>query len=804
MALRFRIIIQMFFLLPILLTLSFHTVIGQDTYGKTFIISPNGSDSNLGIATQPLATLEAARDAARMAGPGNHRIIVMPGKYYLSKPIELDSRDNGLTIEADTSGAVIIYGGIPVTNWRRDGEKFWCAELAGVKEGNWDFRALVVDGHMPERARMPETGTFIHESIFDVPWLSTVGGGWARKPSTEELTTMSYNPNDIPETLDIKNAEVRVYHMWNESLIGVERNDIQKHKLIFSQAGKFPPGGFGIKKYVVWNTREGMTKPGRWYLDRSSGRLVYWPLDNEDMNQLEVIAPTLTQLIKIDGELDKKAENITIRGLILQATTTPLKSANFGGTDFDGALSMTNTNRCSLEKIEICNVGGIGICAKNSNNCHIRDCHIHNTGACSVFVNGSDAVIEKNYIHNAGIYYPGSTALYINRGKRIRISQNELHDVPYCGMIFGAADSSVVENNLIYRAMREMQDGAAIYCGGISNCTLRGNIVRDIVKVGTGYGVSAYYLDEGSHNCIVEKNVSLGVLRPTHNHIARNTMIRDNFFMADEDMTLSFLSSDKMAFEGNTIITSGKIGINGAHAVSSWKGNKLYSNALVKNDIPQAFTIDSVMPYVPVPEHKTDPIIVRFTTQPPTLDGNISAEEWPGDFLRLDRKPTREPYSGAPVITKFSWDNKFLYVGAIMAMFDVNDISQGDKWGKDDGVEISIRGYADKNKPVIYVIRAYYNGTIQSVTDAGAPDKDAKHLEKEVQFVSKIIDKPRNGWMGEWAIPFDALGIKPNQDMKIAFNMCAFVNEYDNWHCWEGTLGASWQVDQAGILQLKK
>ncbi|MDP2338590.1 MAG: putative Ig domain-containing protein, partial [Bacteroidota bacterium] len=186
-------------------------------------------------------------------------------------------------------------------------------------------------------------------------------------------------------------AEVRVYHMWNESLLGVARNDIQRHKLIFSKPTISPPGSFGKKDYIIWNTREGMTKPGRWYLDRTAGRLVYWPLESEDMARMKIIAPKIEQIIRIAGDPDKKAENITIRGLTLQATTIPLKSAGFGGSAFDGALSMINTHQCILEGLEISNVGGVGISAIQMTDCRIIDCHIHNTGACGVkFNNSSD------------------------------------------------------------------------------------------------------------------------------------------------------------------------------------------------------------------------------------------------------------------------------------------------------------------------------------------------------------------------------------------------------------------------------
>ena len=782
----------------LILSVSLNITVGQELKGKTIVVAPGGSDSNPGTKSQPMATLEAARDAARTAGSGNHCILILPGEYYLTKPFELDWRDSGLTIEADTVGKVTLYGGSLVTGWQRDGEKLWYADLPGVKEGKWDFRALVVEGRMPERARMPESGTFTHLSVFDVPWLSSIAGGWARQPTTEELITMRYDPKDIPETLDIKNAEVRVYHMWDESLAGIASNDIQNHTLTFTKPTIYPPGGFGKKDYIVWNTREGMTKPGRWYLDRTAGRLVYWPLEGEDMSKIKIIAPKMERIIRIAGTKDKKAENITIRGLALQGTTIPFKSAGMGATSFDGALSMENTANCNIEKLEISNVGGLGISATQMTNCHLIDCHVYNIGGGGAKVEGTDLFFARNHIHNVGIYYPGAVGLSSN-GSRNHIYRNEIHDVPYSGMIVGKTDI-LIEENLIYRVMREIHDGAAIYTFGVSNCILRGNVARDITTAGTGYGVSSYYLDEGSYDCIVEKNVSIGVARPIHNHIARNSIIRDNVFITDDDMILSFQSSAKFTFENNTLISPGAIKVISPNAVTTWKGNKTFSNGHGKNNQPQAFTIDSTMPFTPVPAHKTKPIMIPRATKAPTMDGGFAADEWIGEFQRLDREQTRQAYSGAPVLVKFSWDNKFLYIGAMITMFDIANISKGETWGKDDGLEISIGGF-EKSKPVTFVIRSYVNGTLQSVTDAGATGVQAERLRIGTSYVSKIMDKPRKGWIGELAIPLKELGLIPKPDMKVAFNACAFINEYDKWHCWEGTLGESWQVNQGGALQ---
>ncbi|NQT14802.1 MAG: right-handed parallel beta-helix repeat-containing protein, partial [Planctomycetes bacterium] len=587
----------------------------------TFVVAPSGNDANPGTADKPLATLEAARDAARKAGPDAHRIVVMPGEYFLSATFELDTRDNGLTVEAEGDGTATLYGGVLVTGWRPDGEKLWCADLPGVKEGAWDFRALVVAGRMPPRARLPESGTFLHKSVFDARWLSSVGGGWERKPTPQELTTMLYDPQDIPPTLEVKNAEVRVYHMWDESMVGIAANDTERHMLVFSNAAKSPPGAFRVKKYVIFNTREGMTRPGQWYLDRAAGTVVYWPLADEKMADTKVIAPRLGRIIHIAGTRETPAEKITIRGLALRATTTPLKAGGFGAYAFDGAVRMERARGCALENLDVGCVGGQGVQSSSLADCRIAGCHVHHTGACGIKTGGAETLVASNHIHDVGVYYPSAIALpaYSSaKGDRqgLHVYRNEIHDTPYSGIAGGGANL-LIEENLIYRVMREMQDGGAIY-GGMRNSILRGNMVRDVVKVGEGYGVSAYYLDEGAQDCIVERNVSVGVARPSHNHIARNIIIRDNVFIVETDMALSFQRSAGCTFSGNTLFVPGKISIGQPNAIKTWANNVVFRNGTGENGVPQAFTIDDAMPPVAEPKRMTWPATAVRVDQPPT------------------------------------------------------------------------------------------------------------------------------------------------------------------------------------------
>ncbi|MFZ2641685.1 MAG: right-handed parallel beta-helix repeat-containing protein [Verrucomicrobiia bacterium] len=776
-----------------------------------FYVAPKGDDTNTGTKDKPFAKLEAARDAARKAGAGSHRIILTTGDHFLSKTLELDARDNGLTIQASDAGKVTVYGGSLVTGWRRDGEKFWCADLPDVKAGKWDFRALVVNGRMPERSRLPETGTLLHKSVFDVRWLSSVGGGWERKPTQEELTTMIYDPKDIPAMLEPRNAEVRVYHMWDESLCGVARNDTDRHALLLTPAAKSPPGAFGVKKYAVFNTREGMTQPGQWYLDRAAGRVVYWPLPGEDMTKAKVVAPRLERMIRIAGNAKQPVEKITLRGLAIQATTTPLKSGGFGAYAFEGALSVERARQCVFEKLEVCNVGGQGIVARLVTDCRISDSHIHHIGACGIKAEGSTTLIASNHVHHVGLYYPSAVALSVStRGwdkgeKGFQVCRNEVHDAPYSGMI-GSGGGHVFEENLIYRVMRELQDGAAIY-GSMSRCILRGNIVRDVVKMGEGYGISSYYLDEGARDCVIERNVSVGVERPIHNHIARNTMIRDNVFIATTNMTLSLARSGDITFQGNTLFAPGELLVTPPSAVKLWTNNVVFRSGVDKTGAPQAFTITSAMPPAKAPARRTYSVAVERVAQPPVLDGEIGWDEWPHALLHLEREPSRWSASGAPVYAKLAYDDQCLYVAVNVVFFDITKLSKGSKWGKDDGAEVCIAGKTPDGKPVNFVVHGFAGGTFESVTLAGAPADAAERLGKAVRFCAKPYGKTKGDWKSgcryEWAIPWDAIGLKPAPKQKIAFNLGTFRAEDSVWRCYEGTLRQNWRLDQAGTMQLK-
>lgn len=563
----------------------------MDEYSDTtFFVSTEGHDAwsgrlccpNREGTDGPFATFERARSASRDAGEDvPRRIIVRAGTYY-DVSWKLTAKDSNLSLEAAEGEEVILYGGHAITGWVRDeGSEFWSASLPGVRRGDWVPRLLQVDGEVRPRARMPKEGAFTHESVFDVQWMSTTGGGWERKPTQEELTTLRYRKGDLGAWLDVRSAELTVYHAWDDSAVGLKSIDPEERVLVFANPSGHPPGAFAnwndhARTYVVWNVREGMTRPGQWYVDRTAERLVYWPLPGEKMDQVEVIVPTQERILFLSGEGFGALRNLTIKGLTLAVTTTPMVAGGFGAERYSGAI----TGEVVLfdgrfEGLRIHNVAGHGIKlrARTNRGVLVQNNEIVRTGAGGIYLTGSENRITENLVQHVGWMYPAAIGVY-GGGDRNVIGHNDIYDTSYSGVNGGGGSGNRIEYNDFARVMSVLNDGAAIYTFSARDLIVRGNVAREI---GGQDGRHAYYLDEQSENCVVSGNLAVGVASPVHNHMARNNRIEGNIFVHDGDVALRFTRSTGYVLSKNVVYASGKITIHNIDGIQAFEGNVLYS-----------------------------------------------------------------------------------------------------------------------------------------------------------------------------------------------------------------------------------
>ena len=69
------------------------------------------------------------------------------------------------------------------------------------------------------------------------------------------------------------------------------------------------------------NVPEGLTRPGTWIADTIKGKVYLWPKCEDQLKQ-RIVAPTLAEYIRIDGENDEWGDNdVPAQGIVIKGLT---------------------------------------------------------------------------------------------------------------------------------------------------------------------------------------------------------------------------------------------------------------------------------------------------------------------------------------------------------------------------------------------------------------------------------------------------------------------------------------------------
>ena len=696
-----------------------------------------------------------ALEKTRRSQASSKEIVLADGDYQIVRTVLLGAADSNLTIRAEHDGKAVLWGGCPVEGWAKDGERFFVAELPGVKEGRWDFRTLLVNGATAPRACYPSTTNQLENlGGWTEKLRSAIDGWWGRKPTEEELTTMPYRKGDLPVGFEPRNADVRLYHMWSESFVPVVSNDVEKGVLRFASRMVSPAGAFGRRKYQVFGIREGMTEPGQWYLDRPGGKLVYWPKSGEDMSCVRVVAPKVETLMRIEGNGTCPVRNLRMRGLVLTGTTTPCMNAGFGGADVPGALEILRAESCSVERLTIRHVGGTGVKVRQARRLRLVGNAVTDCGSSALCVYAEDSDIVSNRLLRAGLAFPSACLATLGQN-RLRFLRNEVAYAPYCGLIL-RGQGNLIEENHISHVMQVLHDGAAVY-GNVRDSVIRGNVVRDVVPNGAGYGASGFYCDETSSDVVIEENVTVGVPRPCHQHIARDIHVRNNTFITEGDLAISFQNCVGCSFTGNMLVSGGKIKPTDAcrTSVTNWSGNRACSASgrgpVWGCDLPAATRERPREPYR----------LMRTSVW--KADGVLGTEEY-GESRKMDRDDNGCYIGAAPTYVQLAYDETGLCVGFKTLDCWTTPLTTGEAWGVDDGIRFAVAGHC---------FEAYFSGNVYSVDAKGARTPLAGVFNgvggKGGMACTRVI---------ECHIPFTALGVRPGKGTSLPFMACRRSSHY--------------------------
>ncbi|SEQ99444.1 right-handed parallel beta-helix repeat-containing protein [Pedobacter rhizosphaerae] len=329
-------------------------------------VATNGADTNTGAKEKPLASLHAAlrkaRELRRLNDPAvktGVRIIIKKGFYKLDEPIVIRPEDAGskespTEIVAHDNEKVVFSGGTEIKGWKKvTGKipglpknavgKIWVADIPNYGGVDLLFRQLWINGEKATNAKYfngDEMGRIL---------------SW----NTEKQTCAIPLPKGI--NLNESNSiEMLIHQWWAVANLRVKSVKIDKTKaeLYFMQPESriqsehpWPAPWFsqktGNSAFNLYNSIQFLDQPGEWFEDLKNHKLYYWPKATENLSHAQVIVPVLTQLMKVEGNIDHPVSHITFKGISFEHSSW-LRPAQQGHVPHQAGMYMLDAYKLKV------------------------------------------------------------------------------------------------------------------------------------------------------------------------------------------------------------------------------------------------------------------------------------------------------------------------------------------------------------------------------------------------------------------------------------------------------------------------
>ncbi len=501
-------------------------------------VSPSGNDASDGLSPQnAVQTLPRVQELVRSRNQDMTGDIVVHlafGYYNLSQTFALTEADSGtngyfVRFEGPETGEVQIGGMRSITGWREYENGIYVADAPGL-----ETRQLFVDQVRATRARS-EGGL---KSA--VQWKNGTEYVGFYSENTEFLSYR--HPQDI---------EFVFQEQWTNSrcqVAKVEEAEDGRVAITMDQPGWTYCADKGLTSATTpiyyENALELLDEPGEWYLDTEEGKIYYMPRPWEQMDQVQVTAPVLEELVTVMGsDYDHMVRNISFRNITFADTTWNRPSSSNGHADSqnnhirehgisdylaDAAVTVKRANTILFSDCTFTRLGIIGLKmvegVQNSTIQGNRFFDISGDAICigdpytNVVDNYNPSDLRKmmknndvlnNYIHDIGVDYQSSAAISVGFADYMDMKYNEIFNIPYSGFHIGygwakrfenVQRNMHIEHNFIHDLMGDgIYDGGAFYTIGNSGGTAENpntvmyNYVRNQMDLN-----APLYSDEGT------------------------------------------------------------------------------------------------------------------------------------------------------------------------------------------------------------------------------------------------------------------------------------------------------------------
>lgn len=564
--------------------------------GKADIyVSVNGSDLNDGSVSAPLKTVRAAKEKLKelKGGYSSAEVHLSEGTYPFDDTLYFTADDMGNTVFSGT-GDVRFSGSYKISGFEEttvNGVRCFVKKL----DGNADFKSLFNGEKQLAQPRYPETG------YFTVKATDPANDIWTEENAPWSLTlgqrSFFADKNDVAKSFkNESDVVIRILHYWHDEMMTVTGIDRETGRIGLSRPSTMLIRD--IDRYYFENVFEAMNEPGEWYLDTNEDVLYYVPEENEEPGTTVLSASSLERLIDING-----ADGISFKGIRFEDTdwnvTDPAKSAWWSdwrtehnvdapqaAFDVNGVITVNNASDVHFINCEFINLGATAVkLEKGVKDSSVENCYFENIAATGIFIGGDNSAVGAPEstgnitVRNCEIYRYGrkffcAIGIQITYCDTAYIENNEIHDGYYTGIsdgwVWGYAYQLTrnvsIKNNLIYNIGQGwLSDMGGIYTLGIQPGTvLSGNVIHNVAADAGegGYGGWGIYLDEGSSQILVEKNLVFACGSDGyHLHYGGDNTLTNNIFALNSNSQMRVCSKNEGHLTadifGNILLTDG-------------------------------------------------------------------------------------------------------------------------------------------------------------------------------------------------------------------------------------------------------